>query len=360
MGVRAALVGVGNCASALVQGCRLYSEAGEPLPGLPNPIYCGFHVCEIEFVAAFDVNREKVGLDLWDALFVAPNNHPHYDIPDTPIGVTVSSGSILDGIGEVAAEKIDTAAEGASIADVLKQSRANVVVNFLPVGATVATQAYARAAIEAGCSFVNAIPVPLASTEEWRESFQAAGLALIGDDIKSQLGATILHRKLVELFRDRGVALDQTYQLNFGGNMDFFNMLERGRLADKRESKTSAVTDIADINPGDVHIGPSDFVPWLGDTKIAYIRLEGTSFGNQPVDIEVRLSVTDSANSAGVVIDAIRAAVACVEIGDIEAGWSISEWFMKAPPFGSSSDDDALKKATAFDELASETLRAKG
>ncbi|HYD84544.1 MAG TPA: inositol-3-phosphate synthase, partial [Opitutus sp.] len=310
--VRVAVIGVGNCASALVQGVHFYRNASaeEIVPGLMHVNLGGYHVRDIEFTAAFDIDATKVGRDLSEAIFSGPNNTVKFaDVP--PSGVTVQRGMTHDGIGKYLAEKVQKApGETADIVSILKRTKTDVVVSYLPVGSEMATKWYVEQVLEAGCGFVNCIPVFIASQPYWRKRFEERGLPLVGDDIKSQVGATITHRALVNLFRERGVRLDRTYQLNFGGNTDFLNMLERERLDSKKISKTNAVTSqLGEPMPADqVHVGPSDYVPWLTDQKWCYIHLHGTTFGNVPLKCEVKLEVWDSPNSAGVVIDAVRCA----------------------------------------------------
>ncbi len=334
--IRVAIVGVGNCASSLVQGVEFYRDAAadETIPGLMHPVLGDYSIDDIRFVAAFDVDAAKVGQDLSKAISAGENNTVAFaDVPH--LDVTVRRGPTLDGIGayltgvveESAAVEVDVAAE-------LRRARADVVVSYLPVGSQHATEFYARQALEAGCAFVNCIPVFIARTEEWAERFRRAGLPIVGDDIKSQVGATILHRTLVNLFQDRGVKVDRTYQLNFGGNTDFLNMLERSRLVSKKESKTKAVTSQMEtrLPVEDIHVGPSDHVPWLTDRKWAHIRLEGTAFGNTPLNAEVKLEVWDSPNSAGVVIDALRCAKIGLDRGIAGPLYEASAYFMKSPP----------------------------
>jgi myo-inositol-1-phosphate synthase len=350
--LRVGIVGVGNCASALVQGRYLYEKADpdDPPPGLRYPELFGYHVSDLRFTAAFDVAANKVGLDLWEAIRAEPNNHPDYGAePENGMtGITVAAGPRLDGIGQMAAGRVSALDGFADVVAHLADEGTEVLVNYLPVGSRAATEFYADAALEAGCSFVNCIPVPLARNDVWRERFSAAGLVLLGDDVKSQVGATIVHRRLAELTRDRGVRLDRTYQLNVGGNMDFYNMLERGRLGDKRQSKTAALTDVVPLAPDDVHIGPSDYISWLGDRKVAFIRLEATGWGDLPLVADVRLEVWDSSNSAGVVVDAIRTAGYWARTGDPETAALAEPWLFKAPSGGSASDDDARG---AFEDL---------
>lgn len=335
MPLRVAIAGVGNCANALVQGVTFYNSAADEdtVPGLMHTKFGPYRVSDIEFVAAFDVDADKVGLDLADAIWAGENDTWRFtDVATT--GVTVQRGETLDGLGEYYREVItESDAPAVDIVAALKASGAQVLVCYLPVGSEDAARYYAQAAIDAGVAFVNALPVFIASDPIWAEKFRVAGVPIVGDDIKSQLGATITHRVLARLFEERGLVLDRTYQLNVGGNMDFKNMLERRRLESKKISKTQAVTSNIDatIAPENVHIGPSDHVPWLNDRKMAFVRLEGHGFGNAPTSIEYKLEVWDSPNSAGVVIDAIRAAgmaLAAGEGGPIE---SASAYFMKSP-----------------------------
>jgi len=334
--VRVAVVGVGNCASSLVQGISFYGEArsNEAVPGLMNVTLGGYHVGDVEISAAFDVSAAKVGRDVSEAVFAPPNNTVRFaDV--APTGVEVMRGNTLDGLGKYLREEIDEA-EGpvADVAGVLERTGTDVMVSYLPVGSQQATEWYAERALEAGCAFVNCIPVFIASRPEWRERFEARGLPLIGDDIKSQVGATIVHRVLTNLFRERGVRLDRTYQLNFGGNTDFQNMLERERLVSKKISKTQAVASQLDVplDPENIHVGPSDHVPWLTDRKWAHIRMEGTAFGNVPLNLELKLEVWDSPNSAGIVIDAVRCAKLAMDRGQGGALIGPSSYFMKSPP----------------------------
>src|SRR6185503_11594038 len=308
--IRVAIIGVGNCASSLVQGVHYYRNAkvGDPIPGIMHVDLAGYHIRDVEFVAAFDVDKNKVGKDLADAIYAKPNNTYRFaDVPKT--GVKVSRGMTHDGIGKYLSKVVVKApGETADIVKILRDTRTDVVVSYLPVGSEEATKWYVEQVLEAGCAFINCIPVFIAREPYWQKRFAAKGLPIIGDDIKSQVGATITHRVLTRLFMDRGVRLDRTYQLNFGGNTDFLNMLERERLESKKISKTNAVTSMLDypLDPDDVHVGPSDYVPWLLDRKWCYIRMEGTTFGDVPLNVEVKLEVWDSPNSAGVVIDAIR------------------------------------------------------
>ena len=334
--IRVAIVGVGNCASSLVQGVEFYRDApsDEIIPGLMHPTLGGYHISDIRFVAAFDVDAAKVGQDLSKAVTAGPNNTTIFsDVPH--LDVTVQRGRTLDGIGAYVSDLVEeSAAPEVDVAEELRKARADVVVSYLPVGSQEATEFYVEQALAAGCAFVNCIPVFIARTESWADRFREAGLPIVGDDIKSQVGATILHRTLVNLFQDRGVKVDRTYQLNFGGNTDFLNMLERSRLVSKKESKTKAVTSQMEtrLPVEDIHVGPSDHVPWLTDRKWAHIRLEGTSFGNTPLNAEVKLEVWDSPNSAGVVIDALRCAKLGLDRGIAGPLYASSAYFMKSPP----------------------------
>lgn len=334
--VRVAIIGVGNCASSLVQGVEYYRNAleDELVPGLMHVRLGGYHVSDIEFVAAFDIDRNKVGKDLSEAIFVPPNNTRRFaEVPR--LGVEVMRGMTFDSIGKYLKDVVRKApGETVDVASVLKDSGADVIVNFLPVGSEAATKWYVEQALDAGVGFVNAIPVFIAREPRWQKIFQKRSVPIIGDDVKSQLGATILHRILAKLFVDRGVKIDRTYQLNFGGNTDFLNMLERERLESKKISKTSAVESLIPykLEEPNIHVGPSDYVPWLQDRKWAYIRIEGRNFGDSPLTVEVKLEVWDSPNSAGVVMDAIR----CVKIAkDRGIGGplvSASAYLMKSPP----------------------------
>ncbi len=334
--IRVAIVGVGNCASSLIQGVEFYRDApaDQMIPGLMHPVLGNYHIGDIRFVAAFDVDATKVGQDLSKAISAGENNTiPFTEVPQ--LDVTVQRGPTLDGIGAYLSGVIEeSAAPEVDVAAVLRQTKADVVVSYLPVGSQEATEFYVEQALAAGCAFVNCIPVFIARTEEWADRFRAAGVPIVGDDIKSQVGATILHRTLVNLFQDRGVKVDRTYQLNFGGNTDFLNMLERSRLVSKKESKTKAVTSQLEtrIQVDDVHVGPSDHVPWLTDRKWAHIRLEGTGFGETPLNAEVKLEVWDSPNSAGVVIDALRCAKLGLDRGLSGPLYEASAYFMKSPP----------------------------
>jgi myo-inositol-1-phosphate synthase len=332
--VRVAIVGAGNCASSFVQGLHYYRDAipDECIPGLMNPQLGPYHVSDIEISAAFDVSARKVGRDLSEALLAAPNNTRQFaEVPAT--GVVVQRGRTLDGLGIYLREDVPEAdGEEADVAAVLRKSGTDVLVSYLPVGSQEATEWYALQALQAGCAFVNCIPVFIASNADWRRRFERARLPIVGDDIKSQVGATIVHRVLANLFRERGVKLDNTYQLNFGGNADFKNMLERERLMSKKLSKTRSVTSQIDVSPRNIHVGPSDHVEWLSDRKWAYIRMEGTAFGGTPLNIELKLEVWDSPNSAGVVIDAVRCAKLAMDRGIAGALTGPCSYFMKSPP----------------------------
>jgi myo-inositol-1-phosphate synthase len=349
--IRVAIVGVGNCASSLVQGLAYYRDVqdNEPVPGLMHVDLGGYHISDVEIVAAFDVAATKVGRDVGEAIYAEPNNtHRFADV--APSGVRVDRGPTLDGIGKYLKDEIEESSEPVSdVAEVLRRTNTDVVVSYLPVGSEEATKWYAEQALVAGCAFVNCIPVFIASKPEWQRKFADRGLPLIGDDIKSQVGATIVHRMLVNLFRERGVRVDRTYQLNFGGNTDFLNMLERERLESKKISKTQSVTSQLDIPlpANDVHVGPSDHVPWLTDRKWAYIRLEGTTFGGVPLNAELKLEVWDSPNSAGVVIDAIRCARLGLDrgLGGVLTG--PSSYFMKSPP-EQFTDHEARRRTLDF------------
>ncbi|MGJ4942066.1 inositol-3-phosphate synthase [Bradyrhizobium sp. HKCCYLS1011] len=349
--IRVGIVGVGNCASSFVQGLTYYRDAksNEPVPGLMNAEIGGYHIGDIEISSAFDVNASKVGRDVAEAIYATPNNtHRFANVSET--GVIVQRGPVLDGIGQYLKDDIPIApVDQADVADVLTKSRTDILVSYLPVGSQNATEWYAERAIEAGCGFVNCIPVFIASDPAWRGRFEQAGLPIIGDDIKSQVGATIVHRMLANLFRERGVRLDRTYQLNVGGNTDFKNMLERGRLTSKKISKTQAVTSQFDVPlaTDNIHVGPSDHVPWLTDRKLAYIRLEGTTFGGVPLSAELKLEVWDSPNSAGVVIDAVRCAKLAMDRGVAGALTGPSSYFMKSPP-QQFTDEEARRRTRAF------------
>ncbi len=349
--VRVAIVGVGNCASSLIQGVEYYHHADptDRVPGLMHVTFGDYHVSDVEFVAAFDVDAKKVGRDLAEAIVASENNTIKIcDVP--PTGVSVQRGPTLDGLGKYYRETVQESDEApVDVVQVLREARVDVVVSYLPVGSEEADKFYAQAAIDAGCGFVNALPVFIATDPQWAAKFTEAGLPIVGDDIKSQVGATIVHRTLAKLFEDRGVELQRTYQLNFGGNMDFLNMLERERLISKKISKTQSVTSQIphEMERGDVHIGPSDHVPWLLDRKWAHIRLEGKAFGDVPLNVDLKLEVWDSPNSAGIIIDAIRA---CKIAMDRRIGGpmlSASSYFMKSPPV-QYSDDKARDAVEAF------------
>ncbi|MGW7292917.1 inositol-3-phosphate synthase [Streptomyces xiamenensis] len=350
--VRVAIAGVGNCAASLVQGVEYYKDAAPDsrVPGLMHVQFGDYHISDIEFVAAFDVDSKKVGLDLADAIGASENNTIKIaDVPAT--GVTVQRGQTLDGLGKYYRETIvESDAEPVDIVKVLKDTKADVLVCYLPVGSEDAAKYYAQAAIDAKVAFVNALPVFIAGTKEWADKFTDAGVPIVGDDIKSQVGATITHRVMAKLFEDRGVILDRTMQLNVGGNMDFKNMLERDRLESKKVSKTQAVTSqIRDreLGEGNVHIGPSDYVAWLDDRKWAYVRLEGRAFGDVPLNLEYKLEVWDSPNSAGVIIDALRAAKIAKDRGIGGPITSASSYFMKSPPV-QFFDDEARDNVEKF------------
>jgi myo-inositol-1-phosphate synthase len=350
-GVRVGIVGVGNCASSFVQGLSFYSNAraNEPVPGLMNVDLGGYHVGDIRISAAFDVSADKVGYDVADAIYARPNNTFRFaDVK--PTGVTVERGRTLDGLGRYLREDIRESEQPAiDVSSHLVSTQTDVLVSYLPVGAQRATEWYAARALDAGCAFVNCIPVFIASDAQWRRRFEERGLPLIGDDIKSQVGATIVHRVLANLFRERGVRLDRTYQLNFGGNSDFKNMLERERLVSKKISKTQSVVSQLEMPLGadDIHVGPSDHVPWLTDRKWAYIRLEGTTFGGVPLSLEMKLEVWDSPNSAGVVIDAVRCAKLALDRGIGGALVGPSSYFMKSPP-QQFTDTEARERTIGF------------
>ncbi len=340
--IKVAIIGVGNCASSLVQGIHKYIEIpeGEGVPGLMHNRIGDYRIEDIEVVAAFDIDENKVGKDLSEAIFTQPNNTLKFaDVPRT--GVTVERGMTHDGIGKYVSHLVKKS-EGSTvnISGILKEREVDVVVNYLPVGSEMATKWYVEQVLDARCGFINCIPVFIAREEYWRARFEEKGIPIVGDDIKSQVGATILHRILTRLFEDRGATIDNTYQLNFGGNTDFLNMLERERLVSKKISKTGAVTSQMDeeIEPDMVHIGPSDHVPWLQDRKWCYIRMEGKLFGGAPVNVEVKLEVWDSPNSAGVVVDAIRCAKVALDRGIGGAVNGPSAYFMKSPPIQYTDD----------------------
>lgn len=353
--VRVAIIGIGNCASALVQGVQYYSGANqdEVIPGIMHPVMGNYHIRDIEFSAAFDIALGKVGKDLSQAIWAEPNNTTKFaEVPD--LDVPVHRGMTHDGLGTYLLDHVEKAPGSTDdIVQILKDTKTDVVVNFLPVGSEMATKWYVEQVLDAGCAFVNGIPVFIASSEYWSKRFVDRGLPVIGDDIKSQVGATIVHRVLANLMQDRGVHLDRTYQLNFGGNMDFYNMLDRDRLQSKKISKTQAVSSQLkhELNEGDIHVGPSDYVPWLTDRKWANIRLEGRAFGDVPLNIELKLEVWDSPNSAGVMIDAVR----CAKIGlDQKLAGPLLEpsaYFMKSPPV-QYTDDQARELVDVFIQKA--------
>ena len=334
--INVAIVGVGNCASSLVQGVTHYQNArdGDEIPGIMHSVLGGYAISDLNFVAAFDIDSRKVGLDLSEAIFSEPNNTVKFtDVPH--LGVPVERGMTHDGLGKYLSQVIEKApGSTVDVAQILKDRDVDVVINYLPVGSEEATKWYVEQVLEAGCGFVNCIPVFIAREEYWANRFRRAGSPIVGDDIKSQVGATIVHRVLSRLFRDRGVQIDRTYQLNFGGNTDFYNMLERERLESKKISKTNAVTSQIEYEmpSGDVHVGPSDHVPWLEDRKWCHIRIEGTTFGDVPLNLELKLEVWDSPNSAGVVIDAVRCAKLGLDRGLSGPLLAPSAYFMKSPP----------------------------
>ncbi len=349
--VRVAIVGAGNCAASLVQGVHYYADADPNgnVPGLMHVMFGDYHVRDVEFVAAFDVDAKKVGFDLSEALVSSENNTIKIcDVP--PLGVTVQRGPTMDGLGKYYLETIEQSdAEPVDVVQALKDARADVLVSYLPVGSEQADKFYAQCAIDAKVAFVNALPVFIASDPVWAKKFEDAGVPIIGDDIKSQVGATITHRVMAKLFEDRGVVLDRTYQLNVGGNMDFKNMLERDRLESKKVSKTQAVTSNIghDLGARNVHIGPSDYVQWLDDRKWAYVRLEGRAFGDVPLNLEYKLEVWDSPNSAGIIIDAIRAAKIAQDRGIGGPLIGASSYLMKSPPV-QRPDDEGRASVEAF------------
>jgi len=349
--VRVAIIGVGNCANALVQGVHYYKNAPDDaeIPGLMHATVGGYHVRDIEFSAAFDVVTTKVGRDLSEAMWAYPNDTIKFaEVPY--LNVPVYRGMTHDGIGKYLSMKVEKAPGPTDdILRILRETKTDVVVNFMPVGSEMATKWYVEQAIEAGCAFVNGIPVFIASSPYWSKRFEAAGLPIIGDDVKSQLGATITHRVLTNVFKDRGIHIDRTYQLNFGGNMDFYNMLERERLESKKISKTNAVTSQLpyDLGEDNVHVGPSDYVPWLTDRKWCHIRMEGRAFGDVPLNLELKLEVWDSPNSAGVIIDAVRCAKLALDRGIGGALTAPSSYFMKSPPV-QFTDDEAHRLVEEF------------
>ena len=359
--INVAIIGVGNCASSLVQGIHKYSEVQDnelQVPGLMHNVLGGYSIGDVNVVAAFDVDKDKVGKDLNEAIFTKNNNAlKFYDVPKT--GVKVERGMTHDGVGEYLSDVIEvekdqnkSGSQTSDIVQILREKEVDVVINYLPVGSEQATKWYVEQVLAAGCAFVNCIPVFIAKEDYWQKRFVDKGLPIVGDDIKSQVGATIIHRVLARLFEDRGVRLDRTYQLNFGGNTDFLNMLERSRLTSKKISKTNAVQSQLEkeLPTDDVHIGPSDHVPWLEDRKWAYIRLEGTSWGDVPLNVELKLEVEDSPNSAGVAIDAIRCAKIAMDNGVSGAVEAPSAYFMKSPP-KQMRDDDARRAVEDFSDI---------
>ncbi|MBI4283720.1 MAG: inositol-3-phosphate synthase [Chloroflexi bacterium] len=349
--INVAIIGVGNCASSLVQGVHYYQKAKgtEFVPGIMHTNLGGYRISDINFVAAFDIDKNKVGKDLAEAIFTAPNNTFKFtEVPMT--GVKVQRGMTHDGLGKYLSQIIQKAPGAtANIVKILKETKTDVVLNYLPVGSESATKWYVEQILQAGCGMVNCIPVFIASHKDWSDRFAEHGLPVIGDDVKSQVGATIVHRVLTRLFQDRGVKLERTYQLNFGGNTDFLNMLERERLESKKISKTTSVTSQLDykLDPNDIHVGPSDYVPWLLDRKFCHIKMEGRTFGDVPLNLELKLEVWDSPNSAGVVIDAIRCCKLALEQGLKGALVAPSAYFMKSPPI-QYTDDEAHRMVEEF------------
>ncbi len=349
--INVAIIGVGNCASSLVQGVHYYKDAEEDefVPGLMHVNLGGYHIADINFVAAFDIDKNKVGKDLAEAIFTLPNNTIKFcDVPE--MGVRVERGMTHDGLGKYLSQII-TKAPGptADVVNILKETKTDVVLNYLPVGSEEATKWYVELVLAAGCGFINCMPVFIAREPYWQDRFAKRGLPVIGDDIKSQVGATITHRVLTRLFRDRGVKLERTYQLNFGGNTDFYNMLERERLESKKISKTNSVLSQLDYDIGsdNIHVGPSDYVPWLADRKFCHIKMEGRTFGDVPLNLELKMEVWDSPNSAGVVIDAIRCSKLALDRGLSGTIVAPAAYFMKSPPI-QYSDDEARLKTEAF------------
>lgn len=349
--IRVGIVGVGNCASSFVQGVHFYHDAkpADKVPGLMHVNFGGYHINDIEFVAAFDVDAEKVGKDLSEAIWASQNNtYKFCDVP--PLGVTVQRGKTLDGLGDYYLDTItESTAPEVDVVKTLQEKKVDVLVSYLPVGSEEADKFYAQCAIDAKVAFVNCLPVFIGSNKEWAQKFQDAGVPIVGDDIKSQYGATISHRDIVRLMEERGVRIDRTYQLNVGGNMDFMNMLQRNRLESKKISKTNAVTSNMErqLDPHDIHVGPSDYVPWLEDRKFAFVRVEGTTFGEVPIQIEYKLEVWDSPNSAGIVIDAVRAAKIALDRGIGGPILSAASYFMKSP-MEQRHDNDARASVEAF------------
>jgi len=359
--VNVAIIGVGNCCSSFVQGVTFYKKAKDVdfVPGLMHVNLGGYHISDINFVAAFDIDKNKVGKDLSQAIFSKPNNTFKFaDVPN--LGVKVERGMTHDGLGKYLSQIIEKApGSTADIVKILKDTKTDVVINYLPVGSEEATKWYVEQILDAGCAMVNCIPVFIAREKYWQQRFESKGLPIIGDDIKSQVGATIVHRVLTRLFMDRGVKLERTYQLNFGGNTDFLNMLERERLESKKISKTNAVTSQMDykMEPDDVHVGPSDYVPWLQDRKFCHIRMEGRTFGDVPLLLETKLEVWDSPNSAGVIIDAVRCAKLALDNGLKGALTAPSSYFMKSPPI-QYTDDEAHDNVEAFISEMSNTSKS--
>ena len=349
--INVAIIGVGNCASSLIQGVHYYRNAkeSESVPGIMHVNLGGYHISDINFVAAFDIDKNKVGKDLSEAIYTWPNNTFKFcDVPKT--GIIVDRGMTHDGLGQYLSKVIQKApGPTANIVKILKETQCDVVINYLPVGSEEATKWYVEQVLDAGCGLINCIPVFICREKYWQERFEERGLPVIGDDIKSQVGATIVHRVLTRLFRERGVRLERTYQLNFGGNTDFYNMLERERLESKKISKTNAVTSQLDyeLGPDDIHVGPSDYVPWLQDRKFCHIRMEGRTFGDVPLNLEMKLEVWDSPNSAGVVIDAVRCCKLALDKGIKGALTAPASYFMKSPPI-QYSDDQARKLTEEF------------
>ncbi len=349
--INIAIIGVGNCASSLVQGVYYYKNAkeGEFVPGLMHVNLGGYHIADINFVAAFDIDKNKVGKDIAKAIYTPPNNTFKFcDVPST--GVRVNRGMTHDGLGKYLSQIITKApGQTADIVSILRETKTDVVINYLPVGSEEATKWYVEQVLEAGCGLVNCMPVFIGRERYWQNRFAERGLPVIGDDIKSQVGATITHRVLTKLFRDRGVKLERTYQLNFGGNTDFLNMLERERLESKRISKTNAVTSQLDYDIGsdNIHVGPSDYVPWLADRKFCHIKMEGRTFGDVPLNLELKMEVWDSPNSAGVVIDALRCCKLALDRGLSGTIVAPASYFMKSPPI-QYSDEEARLKTEAF------------
>jgi len=349
--INVAIIGAGNCASSLVQGVYKYRDTDEDtfIPGLMHPVLGGYHISDINFVAAFDIDKNKVGKDLSQAIFTEPNNTIQFaDVPF--MDVPVERGMTHDGLGKYLSQIIvKDPGSTADIVNILKDRQAHVVINYLPVGSEQATKWYVEQVLAAGCAFVNCIPVFIGREDYWQKRFQEKNLPIVGDDIKSQFGATITHRVLTRLMRERGIKLERTYQLNFGGNTDFFNMLERDRLESKKISKTNAVSSQLeyDLGADNIHIGPSDYVPWLGDRKWCHIRMEGRTFGDVPINLELKLEVWDSPNSAGVVVDAIRCCKLALDRGISGTLKGPSAYFMKSPPI-QYSDEEARQMVESF------------